>query len=364
VTQSRKNISVRRFESMRRAFLSICAFALAFALLPQSASAQKTWYATVGAETKDHAEQAQAFLPNEVWINAGDSIQWTFAPKNEPHTVTLLGAGEVRPAPPFPIGPKAPPPPVAPPFFFQVVCPSPNPYNGGSASYDGSACVSSAALNGGAAPSTFTVTFPKKGNYKMVCLIHTNMNGTVHVLDSTAQLPYMQWDYDRQARDQAADILRGGDNPREEQRDFRRSQNEVIMTGEVVATGGGREYLSFSRFFHGTIYIHAGETVEWTNLDPTEPHTVTFGTEPGNPQATVGLNLNPDPDGALAATINSTTDSVSSGFLQAAPEDAVNRAPSAPGTTRIRITFTHAGTYHYICALHDVNGMLGTVVVK
>ena len=25
-----------------------------------------------------------------------------------------------------------------------------------------------------------------------------------------------------------------------------------------------------------------GESVEWTNIDPTEPHTVTFGTEPPN----------------------------------------------------------------------------------
>ena len=320
---------------------------------PQAAKAQVTWNANVGAETRDEAGQATAFLPNEVWINAGDKIQWTWQPKNEPHTVTFLKAEQTRPTPPPPIGP-----PVG---LFSVECPSPNPYLGGTATYDGSACISSAALTGGKAPSTFTVTFPNPGNYKLVCLIHTNMNGTVHVLDKSALLPYKQSDYVKQARDQAEDILRDADNPKEEQRDFSPSQNEVIMTGEVVATGGGRQYLTISRFFNGTTYVHAGETVEWTNLDPTEPHTVTFGTEPLNPMATVGVTA--AADGALQGTINTTSDSVSSGFLQASPEDAVGRGQAPPGTTRIRITFNNPGTYHYICALHDVNGMVGTVVV-
>jgi plastocyanin len=359
LTQTHEVATHVRSESLRKSILFACMLAVSFSLFAQTASAQKTWYATVGAETRDHAEQAQAFLPNEVWINAGDSIHWTWKPVHEIHTVTFLKPGQTRPTPPPPIGPT-----VGPPFVFGSAseCPSPNPYNGGTATYDGSACVSSAALDGGTSPSTFTVTFPTAGNYKMTCLIHANMNGTIHVLAHNAQLPYMQWEYERQARDQAEDILRDADNPREEQRDFRRSQNEVIMTGEVVATAGGREYLSFSRFFNGTIYVHTGETVEWVNLDPTEPHTVTFGTEPANPQALVGAI--PGADGALQATINSTSDSISSGFLQASPEDGAGRPQAAPGTTRIRITFTHPGTYKYICALHDENGMLGTVVVK
>jgi plastocyanin len=178
-----------------------------------------------------------------------------------------------------------------------------------------------------------------------------------------APLPYTQVDYDRQALDQAADILRDADNPQEEQGDFG-SQHEVIMTGEVVATGGGRRSLAITRFFNGTININVHDTVEWTNLDPTEPHTVTFGTEPANPMANVGVTT--AADGALQGTIpnNSTGVSVSSGFLQASPEDAAGRGQSVPGTTRIRITFNQAGTFNYICALHDVDGMKGTVIVS
>lgn len=350
-----------------------------------TASASQTWYLNVGAESHDAANQADSFLPNEIWIYAEDSIQWTWEPKNEPHTVTFLTSGQTRPTPPPPIGPPAGPP-IGPPFYFGnpgpgpfTECPSPNPYNGGAATYDGSACVSSAALTGGTAPSTFTVTFPKPGNYKLVCLIHTNMNGTVHVLSTdpaspfyAASLPYTQSDYDRQARDEAEDILADTDNPREEVRDFPRSQNEVLMTGEIVATGGGRQYLAIVRFFPQTIYIHKGDTVEFTNVDPTEPHTVTSGTGDTLTNDMAWVNVTPEADGALGATVNSggnfgnatPSSGVNSGFLQAAPEDAAGRGQSLSGTTRLRVTFNVAGTFHYHCALHDVDGMKGEVVVK
>lgn len=353
--------------------------------LAQSAGAATTWSLKVGAESHNGANQADAFLPNEIWIYAGDSVQWTWQPANEPHTVSFLMSGQTRPTPPPPIGPPAGPP-IGPPFYFGnpgpgpfTECPSPNPYNGGSATYDGSACVSSAALTGGTAPSTFTVTFPNPGNYKVVCLIHANMNGTVHVLsmDPTspfyaASLPYTQWDYDRQAQDQAKDILKDTDNPREEVRDFPRSANEVLMTGEMVATGGGRQYLAILRFFPETIHIHKGDTVEFTNVDPTEPHTVTSGTSDSLVNDMALVNVSQEADGALGATVNLASDfgnatpasGVNTGFLQAAPEDAAGRGQFPPGTTRFRVTFNIPGTFPYHCALHDTDGMKGVVVVE
>jgi plastocyanin len=225
-------------------------------------------------------------------------------------------------------------------------------------------------LSGGA---NYTITFPTAGNYKLVCLVHTNMNGTVHVLPAAAALPFNQGDYYKQASDEARDLINDGDNVQQKLDDHRNSANEVIMSGEVAGTGGGRQSLAVVRFFPGTIRIKAGETVEWTNLDPTTPHTVTFGNEPPVPQVTV--HVTQDPDGALHGTIASKTDSVSSGFLQAAGEDAVGlpqspiftAAPFPPGNlglTRVRITFPTKGTYTYKCALHDTNGMLGTVIVE
>lgn len=130
-------------------FLLLAAF---LAGVVQTASAQQTWNLKVGAESHDAAKQADAFLPNEIWIYAGDSIQFTWQPKNEPHTVSFLAPGQIRPTPPPPIGPPAGPP-VGPPFYFGsagpapfIECPSPNPYNGGSATYDATACVSTSVL--------------------------------------------------------------------------------------------------------------------------------------------------------------------------------------------------------------------------
>ena len=63
------------------------------------------------------------------------------------------------------------------------------------------------------------------------------------------------------------------------------------------------------------------------------------------------------------AVLTSPADNASSGFLQAAPQDRVGPLQTPPGTTRFRITFSKAGVYPYICALHDRLGMKGQVTV-
>jgi plastocyanin len=282
-------------------------------------------------------------------------------------------------------------------------------------------------LSGGA---TFTVTFPTAGNYKLVCLVHTDMNGSVHVLvnnELNEAAIHSQRFYDDQAENEAQALLSDNDHGGEDHRGWDdRSDGENAVTagiGEIVATGGGLQYRAVVRFLPGIIRIHAGESVLWTNLDPTEPHTVTFGTEPAgfvptlyalppslflpppgppipNPPAVCTLamttNCQDRATGTVIGTINCTTspaatagttpchaafdpqiDSVSpapppfdknsfvnSGFLRAAEPDRTGSAQVPPGTTRIRITFPNKGTYYYHCALHDVDGMYGTVIVE
>ncbi len=393
---------------------SLCGMLLAAVLIvPSPAKASTTYNANVGGETKDQSVQATGFFPNELWIFEGDSIKWTFVPKNEIHTVTFLTPGQIRPSAP---------PPAGPPFAVQGVACGPVPNT-----YDGSACVSTpVGMSGG---TTFTVTFPKAGNYKLVCLVHTDMNGTVHVLVNiplNAPLIHGQRFYDDQAQDELQAILSDNDHPDEDQRgwDDRRDGNNAVTAGigEIVATGGGTQYRAVVRFLPGTIRIHAGDSVLWTNLDPTEPHTVTFGTEPAgfvptlyslppallppagppipNPPVTCTLAILTDCQdpgtGVVIATINCTTvpaptagttpcdaafkpqeysvapppppftpfSFLSSGFIQAAEPDRTGSAQVPPGTTRIRIFFPNKGHYFYHCALHDVDGMLGEVIVE
>src|SRR6266513_2296335 len=116
---------------------------LALLILPQMVQAQ--WTATAGAQTDEKGIQALAFLPNEIWIHAGDSITWTFVP-DEIHTLTFLKADQPRPS-------------------FVEGCPGFSTY---PATYDTATCVTTPPMTRG---QTFTVIFPAAGNFKFVCLV-------------------------------------------------------------------------------------------------------------------------------------------------------------------------------------------------
>ncbi len=75
--------SINGSPSWRRGFILIPLLLACFALAPTAQTAPKpsptpqAWTATVGAQSTDQGQQALAFLPNEIWIHAGDSIRWT-----------------------------------------------------------------------------------------------------------------------------------------------------------------------------------------------------------------------------------------------------------------------------------------------
>lgn len=309
--------------------------ALSLIFLPQLLFAQ--WTASVGAQSHDLGRQALAFLPNEMWIHAGDSITWT-AETDEPHTITFLIANQIRNP-------------------FNVGCPGFSPDN---SPFDGTSCVSTPPLGNG---QIFTVIFPSAGNFKLSCLFHENMQGTVHVLELSEKLPHDQAFYDKQAKSEGKDLLHDMlEDMGRAHGDHQPSNAVTVGTGEIVSTGGGSHTLSVMRFMQSAVTIHKGDTVEWTSKDPITPHTITFGVEPldlFDPSA----NVTVDTDGSRHATISSKSDNVHSGFIQAAPQDRIGLPQSPLGVTRFRVTFTNPGTYPFICALHDGLGMMGTVTV-
>jgi plastocyanin len=309
-------------------------------LVPTLVQAQawkvQAWKVQVGVQTEDKAIQVLAYLPNEIWIHTGDSIEWTVA-TDEPHTVTFLTAGQVRPP-------------------YTVGCPGNAP---SGANEDGSGCVNSGVLANG---QGYSVTFPKPGNYKLVCLVHANMTSVVHVLDWSVPLPHYQDFYD----DLAADAKKGLASSSEHAMHPEDDSSALSVSagkGEIVATGGGSNTVSVMRFMHPDEVVHVGETVEWTNSDPVTPHTITFGAEPANTMPP-SANVTVDPDGARHATISSPSDIVHSGFISASPQDRVGLAQTPAGVTRFRVTFTKAGVFQYKCVLHDNLGMLGEVTVQ
>ncbi len=321
---------------MIRKLSSTLILALLLTVLTAASAFAADWQAAVGAQSNDKGRQALAFLPNEIWIHAGDTITWSFQ-ADDIHTITFLTSGQPRP--PFPVG-----------------CPG---FAASGAIFDGTTCVSTPPFVSG---QTFTVSFPTAGNYKLVCLVHEDMTGTIHVLDTGTPLPHDQAFYNREAAIQAHDLLSVEDLG-ESHHHHDGAHAITAGAGRIVANGGGHDTVSIMRFIQPQLVIHAGTTVEWTNDDPITPHTITFGTEPAGNPAIPSANVSVDADGALHATITSTSDSVHSGFIISAPQERVG-LPQAPlGKTRFRITFTAAGVYPYICALHDGLGMKGRIIV-
>ena len=372
---------MKNFTAMCVRHFLVGLFAFGILGFSQNAAAQQNWHAKVGAQTPGMGRQALAFLPNEIWIHANDSITWTFN-SDEIHTVSFLVVGQIFP--PFPVG-----------------CPG---FSFGAASFDGSTCVTTPPSVKG--NPTFTVTFPTAGNYRIQCLVHSTMNGTIRVLDPSVALPHDQSFYDKEAATETQDLLTDNDHamssdtgsmttahsgdmvsvrvlaatnrlaagskklsPSSGGANMSASGHVTAGVGEIVSTTGGVQTSSLVRFVKGKIVIHAGDTVEWGNNDPQEPHTITVGPEPQDifdPSS----NVTVDPDGGLHAVLNSPSDAVHSGFiLQPLPDQPglpVNSNPDnaiALNPTIFRVTFTGPGTYNYKCVLHDNLGMVGQVVV-
>jgi len=303
---------------------------VAVLLLPTSAAAATTWRVSVGAQTPDKGIQADAFLTPKVSINVGDTVTWTVK-TDEIHTVTFL-SGQAPP-------PLIVPTPNGPDLNPVVAAPS------GGPSYDGTGYVNSGIV---LQPATFSLKFTKAGTFAYLCQIHPGMVGSVEVASAGTPYPHSQAFYNTQGLAGGQRLIGQGLGlqGRGLAAAVRGGPTQVTAgTGDVFQNLNGGVFVA--RFEPEQRTVHAGQTVTWTNRDPTIPHTVTFGTEPSNPF--VAANL----DGPNHATLGAPGQSASSGVFGAA----------FGGQTTFSTTFTHAGTYSYICALHDDLGMTGTIVV-
>jgi plastocyanin len=347
-----KQVSKRMYKRMSSFALTAILIAGATVTTVQATD----WNVIAGSESPDLGSHALAFLPNELWVHTGDTVHWTFA-THEKHTLTFLKPGQIRPAA---IGPV---------FPVEIGCPGTTP---DGSSFDGSSCLHSGAfLLDDTVPTssvtTYSVCFPSTGNFKFVCLFHTDMTGQVHVLDLSQPLPHNQDYYDREAHREQSQLLAAPSGPLGQGTPSAEdgAQNSVAAgSGQIMTTtGAGSVTISLMRFVRDPIVVHVGDTVEWINLHPSVNHTITFGVEPADPR-TISSNVQTTSDGARQAVIGSPADTVNSGYLSPMPQDRANLAQASPNVARFRVTFTSPGTFNYICALHDTLGMKGTVIVN
>lgn len=215
------------------------------------------------------------------------------------------------------------------------------------------------SIIGDTGPTTFTLTFASTlppGRYTVICGLHIGMKETVHVLPMSARLPKTDAEYGAIAQKQ---ITRDLDTLRDIAATAnKRGDDEDEDSGLTVWVGAGNNRVSNLRFFPGTATVHVGQKITFLKThDPTEPHTVTFGTEPSDPL----LQLLP-----RGGSTYSGTENVNSGFMATKAQFAFYQLAGTPlpvALTKYTLTFTTAGTFSYFCAIHDGVGMKATVVV-
>ncbi|MCL4543399.1 MAG: plastocyanin/azurin family copper-binding protein [Chloroflexi bacterium] len=287
------------------------------ALTPVAAAPAPQHFTVLAGATTDSVVEAFGYFPGTLTIDAGDSVTWVIN-GDEPHTISFG-------TPPFP------------PMSPQALAPA------GGKTYAGSGFVSSGLLFPG---QRYTLTFTAPGTYPYSCLIHLPaMTGMLAVQPAGTPYPPGELTYQAAADPALGAALRGGVQ----------ALNSQTLTTTPNANGTTTYFLdagvgdgkSFGVLDYGVnnLVIHAGDTVVWTEEDPSEAHTITFLATPGQqvPEA-----QQPIPAGG---SVYDGHGYVNSGFLLLGQS--------------YHLTFTTPGVYPYRCLLHDDFGMdmLGTVTV-
>jgi plastocyanin len=294
-----------------------------------------TWPVDAGGAADHSALQALDFYPNTITIDAGDSVTFTMAggAGADAHTVAFVPPKMKIPSPldPNDLKPK------------------------GGTVVTGKKFVNSGILVGG---QTFTLTFPKPGTYRILCLFHEPaMESTVIVQKAGAHYPHGVKYYQKvgksQQRHDLADALSSvtefpfepggttlaaGIDPGLVQ--YPPPDSTVLR---YVDTKDPKQLAS-----SGNIKIKVGTIVTWVSETSNEPHTITLNVAGSSklpnipPDPPVNFNRHGVTDYDGSQIVNSGT------FL---------------GGTRVRIKFTKAGTFYYGCIYHVNSGMDGTVTV-
>ncbi len=334
---------------MRTVVILILVAALALLVpMPARVQAATTWTVKAGASASNQADQALLFLPKEITINEGDTVQWKLS--GAEHTIY------------FPAGQKLPELIMPGKMKGELLWNSDIFFATPKKTYDGMGPISGGALLAAPDnPKSYALILTKAGTYKYVCMFHPGMEGTITVQAAGRAYPKTQAQYDEMGAEQAKAALAKAQALRE--------QTKPVVTGTpgkrtftLNLVGSLKDGATFYRFPGGTLTISRGDSVTWVMKDPTELHTVSFGAKKGfdivsvKPQAQgpPALLVTKEAMNLMGGKVHSGAGFYNSGFL----------ATEAPGAPSYTLSFTRKGTFEYICAVHEVFGMRATIVVK
>lgn len=315
---------------------------------------------------------APAFFPAKVTIRAGQAITWRI---HGFHTITFPGVNTNLPL--VVPHPELRQPPLSDaagvPFWWAGEAPqlAINPMlveqRGGATigrptDFRNSGIVrllSETGFHGEAPP--YTLTFLKPGIYHYFCAIHLGMRGTVTVLPASAKLT-TQAAVTRQAKSQMSRVVS----------ELKRLNTTAPTSPHQILVGAGTSgSAEIAAFFPKRLNINVGDTVTFVDNDPTDVHTVTFGSEEYTSAIEnsvfeyAGHSLVFNPLSALPSEPPESPSPV--------PYDGTNHGdgyinsgllypPQTPEQLHeFAVTFTKPGTYRLECVIHS--NMDATIVV-
>ena len=298
------------------------------------------------------------FFPGRLTVAAGAKV--TFSSFGF-HTVTYLAG---KPFPAF-LGPAAgqtytgPSDAAGQPFFFQDK--QKFTYNAPLLAPSGPKAISGAPASAGILapqnpkkPATATYTFPKTGQYKLLCLIHPHMEMTVVVRSAGATVPTP----DEVAAEAKAETTAAWAKAKAFAK-ITPPRNTIYMGVDSPQASGGRTTLL--DFLPATTTVKAGTTVKFVVKAGTEAHNAGFGPVkylnnlikttdllpfgPGAPnQVTPFFVYGSDPP----RTPFEGSSMHGNGFYATPLLDGI----PAPPPNQYSVTFATPGRYHFICMLH------------
>jgi plastocyanin len=353
-----------------------------------------------------------AYFPHTITVHPGDSVVFDWAGNGEPHTVTLGSLADsavaaynrLTPAqkhantPPegfaaldaavpslFPQGPGDATQSVSNPCFQRVgpvgssICPNSQHEQ---PAFDGQfAYFNSGWLDSGQKWTMHMSGAISPGTYRFMCALHReDMQGKINVVPASktimspsAQFALGQKQFARAVKPLLGPtaLLRQG-NPPIPHLTLPGSPN-TVLAGSGAPTGSG----AVDEFGTSTIKIPVGGSVTWWIIGP---HSITFNSDKTNddiraeaPDGTVHINPQaigpvnspgepPPSQGGPSKGIHFKVVASSSWNGQGFHNSGVfTNSFGPPVIEGYKLKFTKAGTYHYICTVHD--HMKGTVVV-
>jgi plastocyanin len=305
------------------------------------------------------------FVPSTLQVHVGDKV--TFKSK-EFHTATFLGSTPLSQMPLLMPDPQSKYSGIndstGAPFWFNGGPPkfifNTQAFQAVGSPVVGDAQVHSSPNFAGIPTHSYTFTFSKAGTYKVVCLVHSEMKGTIVVKPKRAKIPTKSM--------VAARVLKQLSSSWAQARTL---QAQLPSAPNTVYAGAGTT-TALMTFLPQKLTVTAGTTVTWVENSPGELHNMAFGpldyvvkqqeldlfpyTAGAPNQVDPFLIYGSEPTGVPYVYTGSNH---GNGFLSTS---AIDKDPNTPSPESVSVKFTTPGTYHYICLIHGKN-MSGDIVV-